>query len=67
MAETMDASSLLEFYRSDRRKLLEFLLSSGLIKEIRTASGSSTTSLSSINLDYISTDYVLQSIQSGKT
>ncbi|KAI5655545.1 hypothetical protein M9H77_32732 [Catharanthus roseus] len=61
----MDASSLLEFYRSDRRKLLEFLLSSGLIKEIRTASGSSTTSLSSINLDYISTDYVLQSIQSG--
>lgn len=62
----MEASSLLELYRTDRRKLLEFLLSSGLIKEIRTASGSSTASyLSNINLDYISADYVLQSIRSG--
>ncbi|KZV40963.1 hypothetical protein F511_25688 [Dorcoceras hygrometricum] len=51
-------------YRDDRRKLLEFVLSSGLIKEIRTPAGP-TTSFSSINFDSISADYVLDCIKSG--
>ncbi|XP_073055673.1 protein unc-13 homolog isoform X1 [Primulina eburnea] len=51
-------------YRDDRRRLLEFVLSSGLIKEIRTPAGP-TTSFSSINFDSISTDYVLECINSG--
>nr|XP_027080493.1 protein unc-13 homolog isoform X1 [Coffea arabica] len=60
----MEAYSLLERYRLDRRKLLEFILSSGLVREIRTPSGSSA-SISEVNLDFISADYVLQSIKSG--
>ncbi|CAI0414257.1 unnamed protein product [Linum tenue] len=58
------AEALLERYRRDRRKLLEFLLSSGLIKELRTPSGS-TNSLSGVDLDSLSADYVLQCLQSG--
>lgn len=60
----METNSLLQRYRNDRRKLLEFLLSCGLIKEIRTPSGP-TFSLSNINLDVISADYVLECVQSG--
>ncbi|CAH9084302.1 unnamed protein product [Cuscuta epithymum] len=60
----MEGASLLQRYRRDRRKLLEFLLSSGLIKEIRTPSGS-TTSVSNVNLDALSIDYVLECIQSS--
>ncbi|MCD7447586.1 hypothetical protein HAX54_032204 [Datura stramonium] len=60
----METNSLLQRYRSDRRKLLEFMLSCGLIKEIRTPSGP-TLSLSNINLDVISADYVLECVQSG--
>ncbi|XP_059645069.1 protein unc-13 homolog isoform X2 [Cornus florida] len=54
---------LLQGYRRDRRKLLEFILSSGLITEIRTPSGL-TTSISHIDIDLLSADYVLQCIQS---
>lgn len=61
----METNSLLQRYRNDRRNLLEFLLSCGLIKEIRTPSGP-TLSLSNINLDVISADYVLECVQSGK-
>ncbi|CAI9093969.1 OLC1v1029593C1 [Oldenlandia corymbosa var. corymbosa] len=57
----MEVYSLLERYRLDRRKLLEFVLSLGLIKDIRTPSGT----VSDINFDYISVDYVLHCIQSG--
>lgn len=60
----METNSLLLRYRNDRRKLLEFLLSCGLIREIRTPSGP-TFSLSNINLDVISADYVLECVQSG--
>ncbi|KAL3331289.1 hypothetical protein AABB24_034886 [Solanum stoloniferum] len=60
----METNSLLQRYRNDRRNLLEFLLSCGLIKEIRTPSGP-TLSLSNINLDVISADYVLECVQSG--
>ncbi|RAL44398.1 hypothetical protein DM860_011675 [Cuscuta australis] len=60
----MDGASLLQRYRRDRRKLLEFLLSSGLIKEIRTPAGSST--VSNLNLDALSIDYVLECIQSSR-
>ncbi|KAL5551787.1 hypothetical protein UlMin_001963 [Ulmus minor] len=60
----MEQASLLQRYRSDRRKLLEFLLSSGLVTELRTPSGS-TTSLSGINFDALSADYVLDCLVSG--
>lgn len=58
------SNPLLRTYRDDRRKLLEFLLSSGFIKEIRTPAGL-TTSVSSINFDSISTDYVLECFNTG--
>ncbi|XP_073136594.1 protein unc-13 homolog isoform X2 [Henckelia pumila] len=58
------SNPMLRKYRDDRRSLLEFVLSSGLIKEIRTPAGP-TTSFSSINFDSISTDYVLECINSG--
>ena len=63
--EDQEASSLLERYRLDRRKLLEFLLSSGLVKELRTPSGP-TTSLSPFDFDNLSADYVLDRLVSGK-
>ncbi|XP_031251761.1 protein unc-13 homolog [Pistacia vera] len=56
--------SLLERYRRDRRQLIEFLLSSGLIKELRTSSGSAT-SLSNIDFDSLSADYILHCVKSG--
>ncbi|KAL2544069.1 hypothetical protein Fot_13302 [Forsythia ovata] len=58
------SNSLLQKYRNDRRKLLEFLLSSGLIKEIKTPAGL-TTSVSKIDFDSLSIDYVLECIKSG--
>ncbi|KAK5847109.1 protein unc-13 homolog isoform X1 [Gossypium arboreum] len=59
----MEQDSLLQRYRRDRRKLLEFLLSSGLIEEVRTPSGS--TSLSEADFDKLSADYILHCIKSG--
>ncbi|KAJ0264799.1 Uncharacterized protein HA466_0012040 [Hirschfeldia incana] len=55
-------NSLLERYRNDRRKLMEFLMSSGLVKELRSPSGSS---LSPADLDALSADYVLDCVKSG--
>ncbi|KAF5800738.1 hypothetical protein HanXRQr2_Chr06g0240081 [Helianthus annuus] len=49
-------SSLLHRYRHDRRKLLDFILSSGLIR---------SSSTSDIDFDSISADYVIECIQSG--
>ncbi|XVF51538.1 hypothetical protein PTKIN_Ptkin04bG0192800 [Pterospermum kingtungense] len=60
----MEHDSLLQRYRSDRRKLLEFLLSSGLVKEIRAPSGS-TPSLSDADFDKLSADYILHCVKSG--
>ncbi|OMP09656.1 hypothetical protein COLO4_05255 [Corchorus olitorius] len=60
----MEPDSLLQRYRLDRRKLLEFLFSSGLIKEIRTPSGP-TPSLSDADFDTISADYILHCVKSG--
>ncbi|CAH2071252.1 unnamed protein product [Thlaspi arvense] len=54
-------NSLLQRYRSDRRKLLEFLVSSGLVTELRSPSGS----LSPADLDALSADYVLDCVKSG--
>lgn len=54
----------LERCRRDRRQLLDYILSSGLIKEIRTPSGP-TTSHSNIDFDNLSADSVLESIRSG--
>ncbi|XP_071702005.1 protein unc-13 homolog isoform X2 [Rutidosis leptorrhynchoides] len=56
----MDSSSsslLLRRYRKDRRNLLDFIISSGLITDIRSSSD--------IDFDSISADYVLQCVQSG--
>ncbi|XP_043811757.1 protein unc-13 homolog isoform X2 [Manihot esculenta] len=60
----MEHTALLHRYRRDRRKLLEFLLSSGLIKELRTPSGP-TNSLSNIDFDTLSADYILLCLKSG--
>ncbi|PON58344.1 hypothetical protein PanWU01x14_167360 [Parasponia andersonii] len=51
-----DEASLLRRYRSDRRKLLEFLLSS---------SGATAASLSHSDFDHLSADYVLDCLVSG--
>ncbi|XP_021735896.1 uncharacterized protein LOC110702487 isoform X2 [Chenopodium quinoa] len=60
-----NSSIMLERYRRDRQKLLEFIISSSnLIKQVRTSSGP-TLSLSDINLDTLSADYVLNCINSG--
>ncbi|KAH6758083.1 hypothetical protein C2S52_023025 [Perilla frutescens var. hirtella] len=58
------SSPLLRRYRDDRRKLLEFLVSSGLIKQITTPAGVAA-SFSDIEVDRLSADYVLECIQSG--
>lgn len=50
---------LLQSYRRDRRKLLEFILSAGLIKEVRTPSDTE------IDLDNLSVDHVLDCVKSG--
>ncbi|XP_074317749.1 protein unc-13 homolog [Silene latifolia] len=56
---------MMEVYRRDRRKLLEYIISSSnLIKQVCTPSGP-TSSLSDINLDTLSADYVLSCIHSG--
>ncbi|EPS63791.1 hypothetical protein M569_10993, partial [Genlisea aurea] len=60
----MDAPSRLRMYRSDRRKLMEYLLSSGLLREAKTTSGT-ITSYSTIDFDTINSDYVLDCIRSG--
>lgn len=61
----MESSNpLLRLYRDDRRKLLEFLLSSGLIREITTPAGVAA-SFSDIEFDHLSADYVLECIHSG--
>ncbi|KAK4389327.1 protein unc-13 [Sesamum angolense] len=58
------SNPLLRRYRSDRRKLLEFLMSSGLIGKITTPAGP-ITPFSNIDFDAISIDYVLECVQSG--
>lgn len=57
----MDASRLLHLYRRDRRKLLEFVLSSAPAG----TSSDSSLDLSSVDLDTLSIDYVLDRVQSG--
>lgn len=59
-------SSFLQRYRQDRTKLLEFLLSSASVKEIRTPSGAAA-SLSAVDFDSVSADYVVQCLKSGET
>ncbi|CAL5419412.1 unnamed protein product [Camellia sinensis] len=70
----MEASqSLLQRNRSDRGQLLSFILSSGLIKELRSPTGATssvsdsdldaTSSVSDYDLELLSADYVLQCAQ----
>ncbi|KAJ8767614.1 hypothetical protein K2173_018172 [Erythroxylum novogranatense] len=59
----MERSTLLERYRHDRRKLIEFLLASGLIKELRTPSGPAD-SLANIDFDRLSADHILECVKS---
>lgn len=56
-------NSLLQKYRSDRRKLLEFIMSAGLVREIRTPPGA--VELRDVDLDTVSIDYVLECVQQG--
>ncbi|XP_042503739.1 protein unc-13 homolog [Macadamia integrifolia] len=58
----MEILRLRERYRCERRKLLDFLLSTSLIKEFRTPSDD--VDLSGVDLDTISADYVLDCIRS---
>ncbi|KAL1834842.1 hypothetical protein ACET3Z_004493 [Daucus carota] len=55
--------SLLQRYRRDRRKLIKFLLSpaAGFVKELRNSSNS----ISSVDYDTLSADYILHCIQSN--
>ncbi|MQM20506.1 hypothetical protein Taro_053527, partial [Colocasia esculenta] len=54
---------LLERCRRDRRRLLDFILSAGLASEVRTPPDAA--SLSDIDLDVVSADYVLERDKSG--
>ncbi|XP_058104836.1 protein unc-13 homolog isoform X2 [Magnolia sinica] len=54
---------LLHKYRSDRRKLLDFILSVGLIREIQTPQGA--ISLRDIDLDAVSVDSILECANHG--
>ncbi|ONM14874.1 hypothetical protein ZEAMMB73_Zm00001d002640 [Zea mays] len=54
----MDAASMLELYRRDRRRLLSFLLSAG-------GGGGRALDLSRVDLDAVSADYALECVASG--
>ncbi|MQL72562.1 hypothetical protein Taro_004897 [Colocasia esculenta] len=54
---------LLERYRRDHRRLLDFILSAGLASEVRPPPGA--VSLLDIDLDVVSADYVLERVKSG--
>ncbi|WCJ26202.1 hypothetical protein M5689_008037 [Euphorbia peplus] len=57
-------AALIDRYRRDRRKLLEFLFSSGFITELRTPSGSVNSAVN-VNFDTLSADYILHCVKSG--
>ncbi|KAI0520525.1 hypothetical protein KFK09_008001 [Dendrobium nobile] len=57
----MEPSFMLERFRNDRRKLLEFILSAGLIK----GPLGDPPDLSGVDLDTVSADYVLDCVKSG--
>ncbi|KAJ1272463.1 hypothetical protein BS78_06G203400 [Paspalum vaginatum] len=54
----MDAASMLEVYRRDRRRLLGFLLSAG-------GGGGRALDLSRVDLDAVSADYALECVATG--
>lgn len=54
---------LLQRYRSERRKLLEFILSAGLVREIRNPPGA--VELCDVDMDTISIDHVLECVKQG--
>ncbi|OEL28210.1 hypothetical protein BAE44_0010769, partial [Dichanthelium oligosanthes] len=54
----MDAASMLEVYRRDRRRLLDFLLSAG-------GGGGRALDLSRVDLDAVSADYALECVAAG--
>uniref|UniRef100_K3Y4U5 MHD1 domain-containing protein n=1 Tax=Setaria italica TaxID=4555 RepID=K3Y4U5_SETIT len=54
----MDAASMLEVYRRDRRRLLGFLLSAG-------GGGGRALDLSRVDLDAVSADYALECVAAG--
>ncbi|PUZ48508.1 hypothetical protein GQ55_7G250000 [Panicum hallii var. hallii] len=54
----MDAASMLEVYRRDRRRLLGFLLSAGGL-------GGRALDLSRVDLDAVSADYALECVAAG--
>ena len=60
----MDVDSLMRRYRMERRRLLEFVLSAGLAAEVWPPPG--VESLSDVDLDRVSADYVLDRVKSGE-
>lgn len=61
----MENDALLRRYRRERRRLLEFILSAGLAAEVRPPPGAE--SLSDVDLDVVSADYVLERVKSGES
>ncbi|XP_020581902.1 uncharacterized protein LOC110025575 isoform X2 [Phalaenopsis equestris] len=57
----MEPSFILQRFRNDRRKLLEFIFSEGLIK----GPSGDLPDLSGVDLDIVSADYVLDCVKSG--
>ncbi|GLJ55952.1 hypothetical protein SUGI_1201130 [Cryptomeria japonica] len=56
---------LLQRYRRDRRELLRFILSAGIIEKIVTQPG--TVSLDDVDFDKLSVDYVVECAKKGGT
>lgn len=59
----MENDFLLHKHRSDRRKLLEFIISAGLVGEVRTPPGA--VEWRDVDLDTVSIDYVLECVKHG--
>ncbi|XP_020531363.1 uncharacterized protein LOC18447695 isoform X3 [Amborella trichopoda] len=55
---------LLQLYHRDRRKLLEFIMSSSLVKDVRLPPGA--TGLNDVDWDTVSVDHVIECAKEGR-
>jgi len=60
-----NAVEILQRYRRDRRKLLDFMLAGSLIKKVIMPPGAVT--LDDVDLDQVSVDYVINCAKKGTT
>lgn len=60
-----NAVEILQRYRRDRRKLLDFMLAGSLIKKVIMPPGAVT--LDDVDLDQVSVDYVINCAKKGDT